>query len=254
MLQLLFRRWCCQIALALSELLVASLPAQAQKEATICHFGRNAGFDFSQGSPHLLEQNGLLSAGGYGTAVLSDRQTGELLFYSDAESVWNRQHQVMPNGQGLRGSYSLTQSVLTIPVPGQEQQYYLFTLQGGVYTVAALSYSRLDAGLGDVVASEKNQPLAGAFNHQVTAIPHANGQDYWLLTRRWNSNVFPIYLVNAQGITLVHSPALGPVQIPDVSNTAGYLKASPDGQKLAYMAAGRFSMSLFDFDAATGLL
>ena len=57
---------------------------------------------------------------------------------------------------------------------------------------------------------EKNQTLAGAFNHQVTAIPHANGQDYWLITRRWNSNVFPIFLVDRQGIAVAHTPARGP--------------------------------------------
>lgn len=164
----------------------------------------------------------------------------------------------MPHGRGLQGFAYLAQGALALPVPRQEHQYYLFTLQSGYDTPAMLSYSRIDlqlnAGLGDVVEVEKNLPVAGALNRQLTAIPHTNGQDYWLITRRWNSNVFLIYQVNAQEITLAHTLSLGPSQTADLGNGDGYLMPSPNGQKLAYAVGGRFSLSLFDFDAATGLL
>ncbi|RFP64706.1 T9SS C-terminal target domain-containing protein [Hymenobacter lapidiphilus] len=236
---------------------LSSVPTYAQKETTTWYFGRNAGFDFSQGSPVSIEQNGLTRLG-IGIVVQSDPQTGQLLFYSDGEQVWNRNHQLMPHGQQLRGFFFLPQGVLAVPVPGQARQYYLFTMQSSQLTPATLSYSRLDmgldAGLGDVVETEKNQSLVGTFSHQLTAIPHTNGQAYWVIAPEWSTNQFFIYLVDVQGISLSHKLAIGLAQTPKIDFDGGYLKPSPDGKKLAYSIGGNFALSLFDFDATTGLL
>lgn len=252
-------------------LLLHSFVGQAQKEATIWYFGRKAGFDFSAGPPQPLANSGR-PIGGPAAVTLCDKRTGQLLFYSDATALWNRQHRLMPHGDSLRGFFGISQGVLAVPVPGQDQQYYVFTLDpatgpGPGPEPARLFYSvvdmRLDAGRGDVVAGRKNRPLAGAFNLQLTAVPHANGRDYWLLTRQWGGNVFGVYLVNANGIALVRAQGIGPAQPPphgvsplpaDSEELAGFLKASPNGQKVAYATSGILPLSLFDFDAATGEL
>lgn len=162
----------------------------------------------------------------------------------------------MPHGDSLLGFRNTSQGVLALPVPGQAQQYYVFTLRSSM-EAASLFYSvvdmRLTGGLGDVVATRKNQLLADQVNYQLTAVPHANGHDYWLLTRPWNSNRFGVYLINAQGITLTQTPALGPAQAR-LTDVEGFLKASPNGQKLAYGTSGSLPLSLFDFDPATGQL
>jgi hypothetical protein len=37
-------------------------------------------------------------------ATVSDESTGQMLFYNDGTSVWNKLNQPMPNGSGLDGS------------------------------------------------------------------------------------------------------------------------------------------------------
>jgi hypothetical protein len=232
----------------------------AQKEANIWYFGNKTGFDFSAGAPQPLANSARTA--GSACVTLADKRTGQLLFYSDAARVWNRQHQLMPHGDSLRGSYTVSQGALVLPVPGQDQQYYLFTLcydADPSIVPAGLFYSlvdmRLNGGLGDVMATQKNQQLTGNFNYQLAAVPHTNGRDYWLIARQWDSNTFRTYLVNTQGISLAQMQRIGPTQPAQPSvYYDGFLKPSPDGKKLAYATTGNLPISLFDFDAATGLL
>ncbi|MBK9400835.1 MAG: hypothetical protein IPN36_08210 [Bacteroidetes bacterium] len=54
-----------------------------------------------------------------------------ILLYTDELTVWNRNHQSMPNGSGLAGCYSSTQGCLLAPKPGSTTLYYLFTADCG---------------------------------------------------------------------------------------------------------------------------
>src|SRR5687768_1932810 len=89
--------------------LIACLPlfSFSQKEANIWFFGTNAGLDFNSGSPVAIT-GGMINTH-EGCASVCDAN-GDLLFYSDGITVWNKNHQVMPNGSGLSGDYSSTQS------------------------------------------------------------------------------------------------------------------------------------------------
>ena len=58
---------------------------------------------------------------------------GDLLFYSDGRTVWDRNHVIMPNGNynagtGLLGDPSSTQSAIIVPKPGNPDIYYIFTV------------------------------------------------------------------------------------------------------------------------------
>jgi hypothetical protein len=245
-----------------SWLFFSSLGAWAQQEARSWYFDSKIGFDFSASMPRPLANSARRV--GPASVSLADKRTGQLLFYSDARQIWNREHRLLPHGDSLASPYAdaftIPQGALALPVPGQDQQYYLFTLAptlriDGVSAPAILRYSvldmRLDNGLGDVVAGQKNHLVAAAVNYQLCAVPHRNGRDYWLLTRQWDSNAFGVYLVSAQGVALTRTQAIGPVpgKLRDIK---GFLKASPDGRKVAYATSETLPLSLFDFDAATG--
>ena len=73
-----------------------------------------------------------------GSASISDND-GNLLFYTDGITVWNRNHEVMPNGTGLFGSNTVSQSVII--VPKEEDQYYIFSNQAHDLDSHGLSYS-----------------------------------------------------------------------------------------------------------------
>ena len=104
-----------------------------------------------------------------GCSSISD-QNGNLLFYSDGIRVWDKAHRLMPNGTGLLGHESSTQSAIIIPKNDSTTQYYIFTVDepdpeldndkpinyGLNYTLVDLS---LNNGFGDVVTFGKKCAL-----------------------------------------------------------------------------------------------
>lgn len=97
----------------------------AQNEAENWYFGSFAGVNFQTGSPEVLLQSGIFT--NEGSATISDAD-GNLLFYSNGNKVYNKNHEVMPNGQDLFGHWSSTQSALIVPKPNSNNIYYIFTV------------------------------------------------------------------------------------------------------------------------------
>ncbi len=99
----------------------------AQLEASNWYFGFNAGLRFDPVSNTVTPLvNGQLSTN-EGCASISDAQ-GNLLFYTDGITVYDRNHGVMQNGNGLLGDPSSTQSAIIIPKPQDSDIYYIFTV------------------------------------------------------------------------------------------------------------------------------
>ncbi|MBL7855537.1 MAG: hypothetical protein JNL17_14135, partial [Cyclobacteriaceae bacterium] len=111
----------------LSWITLSAGQALAQHEARFWYFG-NMGLDFAQQPPLRLYNTPMWQLEGSGTI---SSPSGELLFYSDGMSLWNRFHQVTPNGTGLLGHWSSTQAALFIPKPGNPYIFYLFTTDVG---------------------------------------------------------------------------------------------------------------------------
>ncbi len=230
---------------------------KGQNEAAIWYFGRNAGLDFNSGAPVVLNDGQLNTL--EGCATMADTN-GNLLFYTDGSTVWNRNHVPMLNGTGLNGHPSSTQSGIIVPAPGNPTIFYVFTADLEAYP-EGINYSEinlsLDGGLGDVTA--KNIRLIAPATEKLTAVQHANGTDVWVITHGWDNDAFLAYLVTATGVTTTPIISnvgidLGPIVIPNiVSKAQGYLKASPDGTKLA-IAHNQVAIELLDFDAATGIV
>lgn len=235
--------------------LVLSFTVYAQQEAAIWYFGKNAGLDFRSGAPVPLTDGALNTE--EGCASISD-PNGNILFYTDGIRVWNRNHQVMPNGTNLGGHRSSTQSAIIVPSPGSTTIYYIFTVDelgrsnGLMFSEVDMT---LDGGLGDITGT-KNVQLAMRVTEKITAVEHANGSDIWVLAHgRWD-DTFMAYLVTAAGVTTTSVDTnigtnLFTSYIKD--QALGYLKASPDGSKIGaafYLNA----IEVYDFNSATGVL
>ena len=82
----------------LAVVLLLPFVAQSQHEADNWYFGDSAAVSFAGSSPVALTNSNMSIQ--EGVTSVSD-QNGQLLFYCDGMSVWNRQHQVMPNGMDL---------------------------------------------------------------------------------------------------------------------------------------------------------
>ena len=105
-------------------IILVSANLSAQREAANWYFGQNAGLDFNSGTPVPLLDGQINTV--EGGEAFSDAN-GNLLFYTDGKTVWNRSHQVMPSGTELGGSFSTTQSALVVPNPIDKNIYYVFT-------------------------------------------------------------------------------------------------------------------------------
>lgn len=100
----------------------------AQRQANNWYYGQKTGLRFGINCQPIALFDSPMSAD-YGSAVMSDGQTGELLFYTDSYQVWDRYHHRMPNGQFnyYAGRGALTQGSLFVPVPGHKQPVLFFS-------------------------------------------------------------------------------------------------------------------------------
>ncbi len=221
-----------------------------QNEFNVWYFGSNAGMDFNGGAPVPLT-NGALNTT-EGVASISDN-TGALLFYTDGLTIWNQNHQAMPNGTGLMGGVSSSQSAIIVKQPGVNSIYYVFTVNTGG---AGLRYSEVDmtlqGGLGDININ-KNILVALPTCEKQTAVKHQNNNDFWIVTHLDGSNAFHSYLLTSSGLSL--TPVISNVGTVIGGGAAiGYMKASHNGSRLAIANRSIDNVELFDFDNATGVL
>lgn len=224
----------------------------AQGEKSIWYFGGQAGLSFASGTPVPLTDSKMTT---YEGSSVATNQLGQLLFYTNGETVWNRQHLPMPNGRHLMGSSSSSQSALVVPDPGSGNVFYVFTVapQGNSN---GLRYSIVDMtrdnGLGDVPRA--NMLLVTPVAEKLAAVRHQNGRDTWVLAHRWNSNAFVAYLVTPEGVSAMPVMSnVGSMNAGPGRNAIGCLKFSPDGTKLAtaiWRETNKFEV--YDFDRTTG--
>ncbi len=228
----------------------------AQGEANIWYFGGNAGLDFNSGSPVALT-NGQLNTS-EGCATISNG-AGQLLFYTDGVTVYNRNHLIMPNGTGLLGHSSSTQSATIVPMPGTTNLYYIFTLDfeahanGFRYSVVDMN---LDSGNGAIILSQKNILIYTPSTEKLAIVKHSNDTDFWVVTHGWNNNTFYSHLLTSAGLN--GTPIVSNVGtiINDIwdSNAIGYMKIAPNGNKLIIANQSMQNCELFDFNNTTGTI
>ncbi len=243
----------------------------SQKQGNIWYFGDHAGLDFNSGVPVALTDGATYNDSyphSEGTAVISD-SSGSVLFYTNGQKIWNKNHLVMPHGDSLLGHLSSTQAALIVPMPGSSRYFYVFTtdafyqdfLKNGFrYSVVDIC---LDGGLGDIIPTQKNILLVDTVAEKLTAVRHGNGLDYWIITHKFFSDAFYAYLLTNTGIvdTVIshvgsyHKEYCTSSTLPTRS-ALGALKASPDGTKLACVNGQTcYHISeMFDFDKNTGIV
>ena len=210
-----------------------------------------------------------------GVFGMSDRD-GNLLFYSDGVTVWNKNHQVMQNGSGMFGHNSSMQSGIVIPYPGQPDKYIAISISlNYVYSGIPsdrLAYSvidmSLDNGLGAVIEGEKNILMRGAkakgvLGESVSAVRHSNGVDYWIVAPGkgdGENSCLNVWKVTSSGVDIacVDSYPLAANTHP-YARTNGPLRFSSDGKCWAWAECGTNTQSVYspwfhfgEFNSSTG--
>lgn len=223
--------------------------AFGQERAMIWYFGDQAGLDFRQGAPRVLN-NGVMKAVA-GCSCICD-ENSQLLFYTNGNEVWNRNHVMMQNGDSLLGSQLRNQNSVIVPMPLSDSVYYIFTVFASD-TLQRFSYSvvntNLDNGLGRVTL--KNVPVSDNILEKIAAVSHCNKQDYWIITHG-SDNFFYCYLFTDTGLVLPPVKSLTGTQ---PRTDIGYLKVSPAGDKVVIPINNDILLAeVFSFDNHTGMI
>lgn len=277
-----------QRTIIVAVMMMCSAFAKAQLESSQWFFGENAGIDFRSGTVTATDISNMQT--GEGCATIADVD-GNLLFYTDGSTVFNRAHQMMPNGTGLKGNSSSTSSAIIVPSPSDTHLFYIFTVdtddlryrlaEGLHYSIVDIS---LDNGNGDVLQDSKNTQLLARTSEKLTAVENGTDDGFWILTQF--EDTFYAYELNANGLNT--NPVLSQldpfielvdffITNVDVAAMRGYLKINSAGDKiaaahfsnntsedfqnitnvvearsLAYAQGGE--LYLYDFDNNTGLV
>jgi hypothetical protein len=240
---------------------VKTLPTLAQYRNNNWAFGDSCGMRFNSAGIDSFYTTSLKARGA--CASISD-SLGNLLFYASTPKlsfwqagiyaqgvVYNKNHQEMENGDSLLTTLG-SNELLIVPFPSHQNQFIIFTcgttnLNSGLkYSIVDLNYNN---GLGKVI--QKNIYLdTSTICDGMVAIQHGNGQDWWLLYRRFNnSNQFLKILINDQGVQPITQQLIGAI-----FNTNVYrMSVNPAGDKIAG-ASTTGLVELFDFDRCNGTL
>lgn len=250
--------------------------SKAQKEENVWLCGTNTGMDFNTGTP----PDSIASPGPYknyeAQATYCDPKTGELLFYTDGDTVWNKNGTVMANGARLATSFtypgnitnpvaSTSQGALIVPMPDNPGKFYVFSLTNYSYYQLTLIdptkpdksgflyYSVVDmslnGGLGDVVAGEKGIPVDTVTNFSEHMIGvRGNNCNVWVVLmdpqkRAGSINRFASFEITANGVNktpVISTPFTTTPTLAAISanpnHLVGRLAVSPNRTKMAITA------------------
>ena len=222
---------------------------------------RNRGLSFDQNNASICDKD------------------GNLLFYTNGCAVANRNHEIMPNGEGINESihfqefwggdcargYPGPQNITILEDPNNERGYYIihkifsYSLTAPAedqFNIDSIKFSyvdmSLDNGYGDVVEKNINFYQDNEFpSNYLTSIAQSNGVDWWII-----NPVFPqgylIFSLDEEGIKYdsIHP---GPIWNPRKTSAAGHARFSPDGTK--YALFNQFDgLYIYDFDRSDGTL
>lgn len=236
--------------------------AFGQGEANNWYFGENAGITFNT-KPVSALTNGQINTV-VDQACMSSKK-GQLLFYTDGNSVWDSTHTITSNGKWLnKDSTKYGEACVIVPKPGSPKQYYIFRVEyesGKSSVCYSIFDMTLNSGKGDIISTQKRVRIADASGGRITACQHPNGKDYWLITMEMDNTAGGVgwpheaqtlnaWLVSSSGIS--SNPVKS--KIGRQFNYGGQIKVSPDGTKIATTSStpALDSCLIGDFDAYSG--
>ncbi len=265
---------------------------QAINQNWAFYYGSGLNFDPANSRPTFFNSNSNLNTWpAEGCASISDTN-GNLLFYTNGMRLWDGNHvELTTPATRLKGHPSSTQSSIIVPDPANDKAYYIFTVDGASHPYDPIPINHFNGVKLEQDANGNwlpHTPLSNYFNgaapntinfspvEKLTAVPHANCKDYWVITMvqeipnggTFNSaankdiglgqGYFRIFLVTQNGVTHHKDIPTG-----RLAGEGGYLKASQDSTLLATADNGNSypwggvsglhsNVTVYQFNNATG--
>ena len=159
------------------------------------------------------------------------------------------------------------QNCLILKKPESDSLYYIiiFDFVDGCVTnfssACVLQYAEIDMsqnnGLGKVISTNNKLLETPITDSKLTASKHANGRDWWIVIKEWQTNKWFKFFLNPKGIEGPYSQSIG-------NSMAGFIESgtyatfSNDGNFFlsSYVSRNplRSGIEIMDFDRCTGLM
>ncbi len=252
------------IAFISLQFLMPSAIVYAQYE-NVWAFGNYAGLDFNSGQPTPIRT--AIAGMGEANASVCDAN-GRLLFYTEGTIVWDKNGNVMANGNNLvplastnenTTTSSTAQGALIVPIP-KSSKHYVFSLTSieQLHNAGRLYYSvvdmNLNGGLGDIVAGQSAILLDSTLGGECMTAVTGNNCNNWLLVRSGVNNKIKAYDISESGIDPIPRQSEGGSLYG--RGYGGQMVIAPGGNKLvscnSFALAGTGNIELYDFDRAAG--
>ncbi len=193
-----------------------------------------------------FDKNGVLSYeeermnpvfGTGGPAVISNPETGNLLFYTDGERIYDASHQAMQGSSPLNGNSVINQAAVACKIPGSLTRYLVFT-NSGSSGVNEIQYSEIDMGQtgtgngfephGQVTSVNNPTGLVDP-SEAMIIIESSEDNTLWLITQNSQTLDFHASIINNFG--------LGGGTVANLDTTAEYPGA--EASQFAYDPVNR---------------
>jgi hypothetical protein len=236
---------------------------QSQTRADNWYFGDHTGIHFVGDTVlPLLDSDALIDEG----VVSMSEENGDLYFYSGTwkvgsvlrTSIWNKNHEVMSNGEDLLFNTSASQGIAAVLNPSNPREHYIFTLDrpfGG--QVTTLYYSildhDLDNGLGDIKNNQKNVFVKEGLAEKLIVAKKSDSSGYWVITHQNPGTEIYVFSLDSNGLDTVPQVFNGTLAASFTTGGAGFSKLSSDVTKLAMCQRVQTgNVEIFDFDISDG--
>ena len=213
------------------------------EEINTWYFGERAGIRWIDRVAEALPDSNQMNAP-EGCAIISD-EFGNMLFYTNGATVWNRNHEVMTGSSNLTSDSLSSQSALIVRSEHDPTIFYIFHTDE-VYgdQTFNLSYSIVDIKLssfGEVIVA--NIPLLSNSTERLTGAEGTNTN--YLVSHEFGNNYFRTFAITEDGIG---GPYLSNTGSDHRFNTAqhgkGYMKYNLSSGNLAVPIAEGSSSSI----------
>jgi len=233
----------------------------AQNEASVWPVGSGKQINFQSGNFEISDFPGNPNA----RATICDKN-GNLVLYTDGRTIWNKNHEIVLNGESLisDGAFQPNKPIF-VPYPQKEGWYFLFyeedyfTITRGKYD-NALYYAEINTiannGKGEVVRHKIK--IHDNYHSGPTIAGYCNNSYYWLVNDRNDNTVIDkhidqiyCYKIDENGVNA--KPVIN--DFFDIGNSSGY-RFSPNGDKFFFMLGGNSvdQKIITDFNFKTGEL
>jgi len=225
---------------------------QANKHYNNWTFGIGAWiyFEDSNSNPYFVEECAISQP--EGSATYSDKD-GNLLFYSDGMTVWNKNHIPITNGRDLIGSPSSFQACYIFPVTGQSKKLYIITIGSTERANENIYSSIIDYtnGYDNAEITNKNTLITKYNGERAAVIKKPTESDkYWMILDDVQKPNYLIYSIDETGINL-HSKYAGGLNKRD---NHGGIKISKNANMIVSVDSDASFFEICRFDPFNGII